>query len=246
MNRDLFVKLLRYLIVFTTVYLVARFIPKYKTTNMNALIVAVVVLILVVGGEYLYNMMYSKGDTCSNGNCSVTPSAPEPAPVTAPVKQEVKEVKKVDKTNEKDVEEKKESFSDNNNMRTLLEKVDNLSREMKDLKSEKMTNGDYNDYDDDDDYNPQSAHDLPVKPDSFEYGYSFLPPDKWYPQPPRPPVCVTDKKCPVCPVMSTSGYTDLKNWKDSTHISPPQNIDTDYIDRKLNRGVESRRRFSSS
>jgi hypothetical protein len=72
--------------------------------------------------------------------------------------------------------------------------------------------------------------------DSFEYGYSFLPPEKWYPQPPFPPMCVTDKKCPVMPVFTTGTPMDVKEWNESRRVTPPDNIKTKYIKEKLNSG----------
>jgi len=83
-------------------------------------------------------------------------------------------------------------------------------------------------------------HHLPLsdnyKPDMFEYGYSFLPPEKWYPQPPFPPVCVSEKRCPVCPTNTTGTPIDVKEWHSSRRITPPDNINTDYIKEKLNSG----------
>jgi hypothetical protein len=46
-----------------------------------------------------------------------------------------------------------------------------------------------------------------------EYGESFLPPSKWYPVPPHPPICKTDNKCPVCPVYTTGTFADLREVK---------------------------------
>lgn len=67
----------------------------------------------------------------------------------------------------------------------------------------------------------------------YEYGYSYLPPEKWYPTPPFPPICVQEKECPVCPM--TSGPVDMKEWNESLRITPPDNINTRYI-QKLNAG----------
>ncbi len=72
--------------------------------------------------------------------------------------------------------------------------------------------------------------------DSFEYGYSFLPPEKWYPQPPFPPMCVTDQKCQVMPVYTTGTPMDVKEWNESRRITQPDNIKTKYIKEKLNSG----------
>lgn len=46
-----------------------------------------------------------------------------------------------------------------------------------------------------------------------EYGESFLPPSKWYPVPPHPPICKTDNKCPVCPIYTTGTLADLREVK---------------------------------
>lgn len=70
----------------------------------------------------------------------------------------------------------------------------------------------------------------------YEYGYSFLPPDKWYPQPPFPPVCVTEKKCPVCPVYTTGTPVDVKEWNSSRRITQPDRINVKYVEEKLNAG----------
>jgi hypothetical protein len=83
-------------------------------------------------------------------------------------------------------------------------------------------------------------HHLPMaddyKPSSFEYGYSFLPPEKWYPTPPFPPVCVSEKRCPVCPVFTTGTPTNVKEWAEATKILPPDGINTQYIKSALNAG----------
>jgi len=81
---------------------------------------------------------------------------------------------------------------------------------------------------------------LPVaagyKSHDYEYGYSFLPPEKWYNQPPRPPVCVSEKRCPVCPSYTTGTPMDVKEFHSARRITPPDLINTDYIGDKLNAG----------
>ena len=64
----------------------------------------------------------------------------------------------------------------------------------------------------------------------YEYGYSFLPPEKWYPQPPNPPVCVTSKRCSVCPSLSQGTPIDVKEWNTSRKITAPINIDSRNFD----------------
>ena len=80
---------------------------------------------------------------------------------------------------------------------------------------------------------------LPVTPEDsklYEYGYSFLPPEKWFPVPPHPPVCVSEKRCPVCPVTTTGTPVDMKEWNDSRRITPGDVINVDYAREKLNSG----------
>lgn len=71
---------------------------------------------------------------------------------------------------------------------------------------------------------------------SFETGYSFLPPSQWYPTPPFPPVCVTEKQCPVCPAYTGGTNLELKDWNESRRISAPDEINVSYVEEKLNSG----------
>ena len=71
---------------------------------------------------------------------------------------------------------------------------------------------------------------------SYEYGYSFIPPKHWYPPCKECPVCITDKKCPVCPVTTSGWPVDVKEWDNSRRVSPPDQINIDYVRDKLNAG----------
>nr|QBK88850.1 MAG: hypothetical protein LCMiAC01_05320 [Mimivirus LCMiAC01] len=81
---------------------------------------------------------------------------------------------------------------------------------------------------------------LPVaagyKSHDYEYGWSFLPPEKWYPQPPRPPICVTEKRCPICPIYTKGTPVDAKEWHSSRRVHPPDMINTAYISDKIASG----------
>jgi hypothetical protein len=79
---------------------------------------------------------------------------------------------------------------------------------------------------------------IPVSRDktNFEYGYTFLPPAEWYPRPQNPPICVAEKSCPVCPVMAIGAPVDLKEWHESTRITPGDQVNTKYLREKLNSG----------
>ena len=81
---------------------------------------------------------------------------------------------------------------------------------------------------------------LPLSEDTgnmdYEYGYTFMPPEKWYPTPPNPPVCVSEKKCPVCPVYTEGTNLELKQWNDSRRVTQPDNMNVAFIRDKLNTG----------
>ena len=86
-----------------------------------------------------------------------------------------------------------------------------------------------------DDFNhlPVSAK---YKTQPADFGYSFLPPENWYPQPPNPPICVSEKQCPVCPIYTSGTNLDVKEWHESDRITPPDNINTKFVKEKLNAG----------
>lgn len=81
---------------------------------------------------------------------------------------------------------------------------------------------------------------LPVaagyKSKDYEYGYSFIPPEKWYPQPVRPPICVTDNRAPVCPSLASGTPIDVKDFNYANRVTGPYKMNTEYIKDKLNSG----------
>jgi len=74
------------------------------------------------------------------------------------------------------------------------------------------------------------------KSHDYEYGYNYLPPEKWYPQPPRAPVCISDRRCPVVPTLASGTPADVKEFHQSRRITGPDMISTDYINDVLNAG----------
>ena len=69
-----------------------------------------------------------------------------------------------------------------------------------------------------------------------DFSYSFLPPDRWYPIPPHPPVCVAEKQCPVCPMNTTGTVASLKEWGEVSRVTPGDQVNSTYINEKLNSG----------
>jgi len=84
------------------------------------------------------------------------------------------------------------------------------------------------------DYNSLPQPDF-TKNDTYDEGYSYMMPSKWFEQPAHPPVCVAANRCNVCPVID-NGTTDLKTWYQSCKIMPPAQINTSYIAESLNAG----------
>ena len=134
------------------------------------------------------------------------------------VKEIVTTVKEPDKT----IEENPKNNNNNDN-------DNNIERE-----GDRNNDGVINTENEYSDYNM-----LPMSDDNtgnFEYGYSFMPPEKWYPQPPHPPICVSNTKTTVMPIYTTGTPIDVKEWNESRRIMPPDNINTKYIKQKLNSG----------
>jgi len=81
---------------------------------------------------------------------------------------------------------------------------------------------------------------LPVaagyKSHDYEYGYSFIPPERWAPISVRPPICVTEKRNIVAPVLANGSPMDVKEFYSDNRITPPDLINVDYINDKLNAG----------
>lgn len=89
---------------------------------------------------------------------------------------------------------------------------------------------------------PPEMHEPLGKRQRLDYkgkqGYWFIPPDQWYPPSYRPPICVTNNRCPTQPVYAGAGskYADLLEFDDSRRVTPPDNINVRYISEKLNSG----------
>lgn len=74
------------------------------------------------------------------------------------------------------------------------------------------------------------------KSEKDDWGYSYLPPEKWFENNPHPPVCVCSNRCPIIP-LPTHGYPmDLKEWNASRRVMPPDGISVKYVEEKLNSG----------
>jgi hypothetical protein len=69
--------------------------------------------------------------------------------------------------------------------------------------------------------------------------YTFVSPTNWYPIPPHPPVCVTNKSCTTCPIIMGDGkdymqFASLEDFDKSRRFTGDMNINIDYIKNVLN------------
>jgi hypothetical protein len=117
----------------------------------------------------------------------------------------------------------------------LSDRVNNLEKELEKIKkSNKNSDWKYNTF------NYKKMKPLGDGLQKWTNDYVLLNTDKWAPSLAPAPVCRTEKKCPVCPNMSAGyakQYTTLKDFNLSKKIMPPDGINVDYINDKLNKGL---------
>jgi hypothetical protein len=237
-------KLIRYGIVLVVIFILLQSVPNRSLGIRDAVVVSIVLFALYVVIENVFTKAAICGEKESmtnfrNNFSSDVPviSTYVPTQVTQPVQPTqpvqampiVQSVPEVNKPGEcKDCVKKS---VDEYGMDTYVYKTNTQKYETGPTRASAgvmPTETQYTDY-----------NILPVTPEDsklYEYGYSFLPPEKWYPVPPHPPVCVSEKKCPVCPVTTTGTPVDMKEWNDSRRITPGDVINIDYARDKLNSG----------
>ena len=69
----------------------------------------------------------------------------------------------------------------------------------------------------------QKAAESTAKDGQGTFGFTFVPTDKWDARP-RPPVCLTEQHCPVCPMFPAEtpvGLMDLPMWSKAEVTPPP-------------------------
>ena len=236
------------IIVILLIYLLLRVIPKTPLSNRDILIstVALYAIFLVINTskENMDNMMQNTQAQLVQPTQPAQPAQPPvqlpaqppaqpaqpaqpvPQPTTIPSVEECSTCK-VDLKDNQDVTK---TSSDEGNIAFKYQakyKYDSAgSRSQSGVIPNEMSYTDYNSL-------PVGAN---VNSQNSDFSYSFLPPDKWYPVPPHPPVCITEQKCPVCPMTTNRETIDLKEWDDSRRVTPGDVVNTKYINEKLNSG----------
>lgn len=79
----------------------------------------------------------------------------------------------------------------------------------------------------------------PINKGMINKDYTFVSPTNWYPIPPHPPVCVTNKSCTTCPIQISDGkdYMNYASWSDfdqARRFTGDMNINIDYVKNVLN------------
>lgn len=74
------------------------------------------------------------------------------------------------------------------------------------------------------------------------YGYTYLPPENWFRAYDAPPVCITDKKCPVCPILDTQNTSELMEFDTANNVMGPDGIDLRFVKKVLNKGRSQKRK----
>jgi len=72
------------------------------------------------------------------------------------------------------------------------------------------------------------------------YGYTYLPPENWFRAYEKPPVCVTDRRCPVEPIYSGKDTVDLMEFDTSNNVLGPEGMDIRYIKKKINDNIQTK------
>lgn len=243
MNNILY-KLLKYSVQALAIYLILRFLPeltnvKMTMTSMDSVIITIIIMLIYILFENLcglYGMSKDEKEQLCSTVCESKCTKEPMGNIPNSFKQDLQY--KASSANDKDARMAEAKAREAKHgiiavpdveQQTPMLDIDPInrfgSRAKNDLINDDMKYTDYN-------HLPMAQG---YDSRNYEYGYSFLPPEKWYPQPPYPPVCVAEKECPVCPINTSGAPTDMKEWNDSRRVMPPDRINTDYIN-KLNAG----------
>jgi hypothetical protein len=154
----------------------------------------------------------------------------EPPKIELAENEKVENIKIIEEIKRK---EKISKEAKSKNKLYTLEEVQSLLNKEKSKVVEKfgsMYNGDpQTQYNDDETFEDQSLKPLGENGNGFtnewDHDYILLNTDKWAPSLKPPPVCKTEKKCPVCPNLTTGYPLMLRDFDSSRKITAPINAD---------------------
>jgi hypothetical protein len=236
---------LKHIVLFVILYILLCCVPNISKSKVEIGVITLIILLVYVLYESICNL-FTSGNIVTN-MCSAVckresfeklPELDVVNPETDVIEQVLdKEENKItkDEIDEQKLHTKKTSIPvRKNNYEESVEVLKKRGIENEGTRYQKDVASDESEFDNQD-YN-QLPMGEQVNTGSFEYGYSYLPPEKWFPTPPVPPICVAEKRCPVTPVYTTGVPVDIKEWNSSRRVTQPDRINTKYIKRKLNSG----------
>lgn len=232
MNLDLSHKTSKYLIQGIAVYMLFVFVPNTQMSNKDALLLTVIFVLIYAVIENFFNMFILNNDPaqkqcasqCSAENNEHMESVQHSNMLgavqanTFNVMHEQKrhqgqeqlyhqahtlamQEKPTMNMQERPVQEQN-IISKNNNMMTK-QMNETFSQPITKMYSVSQSNGTIN-------YNYSDYNSLPANDNTFENGYSFLPPSQWFPVPANPPICIPQKECKVC--GDDDPHVQFKQW----------------------------------
>lgn len=262
-DKNMVMKLGRYLAQGGIIYLLFSYMPKRKMRNNEVLLITLVILLIYILLENLCTLggamvkktneaFTTQQDQCKCEGFTSFPSNetdPDTVPIPVPTATEVATTSTdnvilpttnspmpADTSTETTTGVVKDAKETNS---TLLPSKKDYTEIIDDAKKQRI-NTRYEKGVMDDEMKYTDFNHLPMASGylskNYEHGFSFLPPEKWYPEPPRPPICVAEKRCPVMPMYAQGLPADVKEWDTSRRITGPIEVDTEYIEEKMNSG----------
>lgn len=223
MNSNTFLPILKYAILLIIFIVILKFVASDKISDIVLIIFAILFFIIFIIIEMTIKYFTEKEPCmkdCQN-KCSISKEYME----NIKSDQDNKHIwgKHVDNYTSQDMGENPDgSINIDPNFNNELYGVKRGSFGKKNINDVK-----YSDYN----HVPIGSH---INTGSYDKGYWYLPPSEWFPIPTFPPICVTQKHCMVQPTWTTGVPMDLKEWDDNARITPPDNINVDYIKNVLN------------
>jgi hypothetical protein len=250
MNNITLRKIISVSILLLGIYYLLSVVPKNKVDDRDKLIITLVLFVVYLLYDNLFTNNKENLDPDMGSEMPPVPPMPPvpsmpsmpsmpPAPSMPPTPpmniQMVEDIPKIDECTTCKVD-----LSDHENVKKIANEHDNLAHSFTPTRrypsvGSRMENGIMTNEMPYTDYNtlPIGAG-IDSKVDDFSY--TFLPPDRWYPIPPHPPVCIAEKQCPVCPISSSSEVATLKEWGEASRVTPGDQVNTTYLEEKLNSG----------
>lgn len=216
--------LLKYLVFALIVFLITAYLPTYKLKISDQIIIVLIAVISYVVLDFLSsnNEPMTNYDTSNNSSCGCKETFDAPPPVieqpasvldTQQVvlpTQPTQPIQTVQPTQPVQIVQPPQTVPPPNNENDIQ----------------------YSDYPLDM-HRPLGTYDKTFT-NGFEHGFTYLDTDRWSVPMKKPPICITDKPATVFPAL-TSGYpVDVKLFADYNRVYPHQQINTKYINERVN------------